>query len=51
MDFTTSYTFDDNKVIEQSLTIPSSMKAGRSGSIIAESDTELNYIAIDLDVA
>ena len=26
------------------------MKPGRSGSVIAESDTELNYIVIDIDV-
>ena len=52
MDFKTSYQFnDENKIVEQKFTIPSSMRPGRPGSIFTASDSELYYIQIDIDVA
>jgi hypothetical protein len=51
MNFETKYTFGgDNSVIEQHLTIPSSMKPGKAGSVISEIDSELYYMTLDLDV-
>ena len=51
LDFETKYTFGgENAAIQQRFTIPSSMRPGKPGSIIAEGDSELYYMTLDLDV-